>query len=173
MWHASAAAHLSAFTKHWQFRCLGRVRVSPWTRSNTGCWRRVLLARAGVGQGGGTSAARLLTCTCVTSVLVPGPDHCTGDHRALPTVHWRLEATLQLKLLLTTLHVTLTVESLPHSAGGTLLHCSSQMSMCVSAIDIYWQKRQEMKVSTPLVQSQYQHLSRSVQYCKGALLQDY
>ena len=108
------------------------MRVSPWTRSNTGCWRRVLLARAGVGQGGGTSAARLLTCTCVTSVLVPGPDHCTGDHRALPTVHWRLEATLQLKLLLTTLHVTLTGESLPHSAGGTLLHCSSQMSMCVS-----------------------------------------
>ena len=76
----------------------------------------MLLARAGVGQGGGTSAARLLTCDSVTSVLVL----TTGDHRALPTVHWRLEATLQLKLLLTTLHVTLTGESLPHSAGGDI-----------------------------------------------------
>ena len=99
-----------------------------------------MLARAGVGQGGGTSAARLLTCDSVTSVLVPGPDHCTGDHRALPTVHWRLEATLQLKLLLTTLHVTLTGESLlPHSAGGyTATLQLSNVNVCVSTIDIYW-----------------------------------
>ena len=64
LWHVSAAAHLSAFTKHWQFRCVGAVRGSPWTRSNTGCWRWVLLARDGVGHSATTTADWLLTCTC-------------------------------------------------------------------------------------------------------------
>ena len=91
---------------------------------------------------------------------------------AAPTVHWRLEATLQLKLL-TTLHVTPTGESLPHSAaGGTLLHCSLQMSMCVSYRYLLAEKtgNEGIHLSSLNINT---YLGFSVQYCKGALLQDY